>query len=72
MCLCQSQKLPLLIQTAKKEAKIQNKVNVLSKSEIKNGEKRKYVNTKINGHTLKFLLVTGSDISIVNEVWNGK
>ena len=68
MWLCWSQKLPLLVPTEKKEAKFYTKVNfVLSKSKIENGEKRKYVNTKINGHTLKLLLDTGSDISFVNE-----
>ena len=44
------------------------KVNVvLSKSEIEKGEKRKYVNTKIDGHTLKLLLDTGSNVSIIYE-----
>ena len=30
-------------------------------------KKKKYVNPKINGHIVKLLLYTGSDISFVNE-----
>ena len=41
---------------------------MLSKVEVRQGGKRKFVNTKINGHTVKLLLDTGSDISIINEV----
>ena len=49
--------------------KFKTKVNVvLSQSEIKNGEKRKYMNAKIIRHTVKLLLDTGSGISIVNEL----
>ena len=45
----------------RKKQKFKTKVNVvLYKREIENGEKRKYVNTKINGHPR-------SDISTVNE-----
>ena len=38
-----------------------------SKAKLKMVGKREYVNTKINGHTLKLLLDTGGDISILNE-----
>lgn len=52
-----------------KRRKWKPKVNVvLSKEEIKQGGKRKFVHTQINGHSVKLLLDTGSDISIIDEV----
>ena len=41
---------------------------MLSKEEVRQGCKRKFVNTKINGHIVKLLFDTGSDISIIDEV----
>ena len=41
---------------------------MLSKEEVRQVGERKFVNTKINGHTVKLLLDTGSDISIIDEV----
>ena len=53
----------------KQRQKFKSKVNVvLSKEEVKQGGKRKFVNTKINGHTVKLLFDTNSDISIIDEV----
>ena len=49
------------------ETSKKKKENVLSESEIENGKKRKSVKKKINGYTVKLLLDTGSNISIVNE-----
>ena len=48
-----------------------SKVNVvLSHREIEEGQKRKFVNAKINGKSVKLQLDTGSDISIINvETW---
>ena len=51
-----------------KKTKFKTEVNVfLSKNVINYGEKRKYVNTKINGQNVKLLLDSGCDISIKNE-----
>ena len=38
------------------------------RAKLKMVKKEKNVNTKIKGHTVKLLLNTGSDISIVNEL----
>ena len=48
-----------------------DKVNiVLSRWEIEEGQKRKFVQAKINGKNVKLQLDTGSDISIINtETW---
>ena len=52
----------------KKKKKPHNKVNiVLSKKEMKDNRKRKYVDIKINKQTVQCLLDTGSDISIIDE-----
>lgn len=40
---------------------------VLTKKEIEEGQKRKFVQVKINGEKVQFQLDTGSDISIINE-----
>ena len=46
-----------------------NKVNiVLSRQEIEEGQKRKFVRAKINGKNVKLQLDAGSDISIINTV----
>ena len=34
---------------------------------MKNNSKRKYIDTKINEQTVRYLLDTGSDISIIDE-----
>lgn len=39
---------------------------VLSRQEIEEGQKRKFVQVKINGKNVKLQLDTGSDISIIN------
>ena len=53
----------------KQRQKFKSKVNVvLSKEEVRQGDERKFVNTKINGHIVKLLLDTGSDISIIDKV----
>ena len=64
MWLCRSQKLPLSL--LRKKKKFKTKVNVLSKNEIENSEKGKYVITE-KRHTVELLLDTGNTISIVNE-----
>ena len=40
---------------------------VLTKKCIQNGPRRKYLNVKINGQTVKLLLYSGSDISVISE-----
>ena len=51
-----------------KPQKHNHRINVvLSKKEIEEGQKRKFVTVKINGTDVKLLLDTGSDISIINE-----
>ena len=40
---------------------------VLTKHELEEGQKRKFVQVKTNGEKVKLQLYTGSDISIVNE-----
>ena len=44
---------------------------ILSRKEIEEGQKQKYVNVKINGVNIKLQLDTGSDKSIIN-VWTWK
>ena len=40
---------------------------VLSKNDIEEGQRWKYLNVNINGHTVKLLLDSGSDILVINE-----
>ena len=52
----------------KKKKKPENQINiVLSKKEMKNNGKRKYVDIWINEQTVRCLLDTGNDISIIDE-----
>ena len=52
----------------KKSEKSNHRVNVvLSKKEIDEGQKRKFVSVRINGTNVILQLDTGSDISIINE-----
>ena len=69
MCVAISDTKALTAEINKKtKTKFKNKVNVvLSENVIKDGKKRKNVNTKINGQSVKLLLDTDSDICLINE-----
>ena len=59
---------PQSFSTSKKQKqKPNNNVKVLSKKEMENNGKRKYVHFKIDKQTVSCLLDTGSEISIIDE-----
>ena len=54
----------------KKETKRKSQTNVnivLSKNKIEEGQRRKYLNGRINGQTMKLLLDSGSDILVIKS-----
>ena len=54
--------------TKSEKSNVRKKVKVVfSKREIEEGQKRKFVQVKINGEMVRLQLDTGSDISIINE-----